>query len=189
MLAPSYTIKGIWAAIIAGVITLLLALNIAQAVNTYADVQFKLPLGLHIGFTGWKPHALASDDKIKQMNAASAANAVAQKKAIADQKAKFDDAARIADETFQAQLAAARSAADRYKLTHRVPSPAASVGPGAAAGQTDAPAVSETAPAEADIYVSAADFDASVTDYTYARACYDWAQDLVTKGAAEFKGP
>lgn len=118
---------------------------------------------------------------------ASADNHAAQAKLIADQKAKFDASAEKSNALYQTELANARSAADRYKLAHRLPAPSGGIGTPASPAQGDAAGVPETAPAEADyVAVSAADFDASVADYTYAQACYDWAQDLLARGVAEF---
>lgn len=118
---------------------------------------------------------------------ASADNRVAQAKLLADQKAKFDASAEKTDALYETELANARSAADRYKLAHRVPASNGGIGAAASPAQGDAAGVPETTPADAELVaVTGADIDACTTDYVNAKAAYDWGQDLVSKGVAEF---
>lgn len=188
MLAETYTLKGIWAAIIAGVIALLLALNIAQAVNTYADIRIPLPFGLHIGWEGWKPKAERLAGEIKAAKKASDENAVAQQAANTKQKQSFDSSAETTNVQYPKVLADNRSAADRYKSLHRVQPGTPSVSPGSTAPQADPAKPAEIAPAGTELVtITGSDIDACTVDYTYAQSVYDWAQDLVSKGTAEFK--
>lgn len=159
----------------------------------FSDIRHLLIVVLGLAaLWGWHEHSgklecQRNDSKYRaEVKAASAANAAAQAKLIADQKAKFDASAEKANATYEAQLALARSAADRYKLTHIVRAGTTSVSGGTSSQKGD-PAGPVQEPAAATIvYVTEPDYDACVTDYAYAKAAYDWAQDLVSKGAAEF---
>jgi len=160
----------------------------------FSDIRHLLIAALAlVALWGWHEHNgklecqrndAAYRASVKQ---ASAANAAAQAKLIADQKVKFDTAAEKANATYEAQLAVARTAADRYKLSHRVQPGTSGIGTPATAGEGDAAEPAENAPTGSELVaVTSQSFDACTVDYTYAKQVYDWAQDLIGKGAAEF---
>lgn len=116
----------------------------------------------------------ATQFKQAQADAARIAQA-----ALQHEQALYRAKATEADSVYQAQLADARSAADRYIATYRVqPAEVASSGGGTApstAGRS--PGVPASVPADA-VMVSAGDVQTCTDAATYALKAHDWANSI-----------
>lgn len=110
--------------------------------------------------------------------AESAAKAIA---ALRAQEALYQTKAKEADNAYNLDLASARSAADRYRASHRVPAIIVGRSPSSATAGTTGhdSGIPASAAADSDmVAVSNADFNACTGAVIYARAAYDWAKGL-----------
>lgn len=160
----------------------------------FSDIRHVLIIALGIvALWGWHEHSgklkcQANDAAYRaQVAQASKDNAAAQKAVNAQQKQTFNGSAEKTNAVYPVAYKAAHNAAAAYRAANRVrPAPTDSVGP-AAAPESHPAGVPETAPADAELVaVTGADIDACTTDYVNVKAAYDWGQDLVAKGVAEF---
>ena len=114
-----------------------------------------------------------------QYIAAQAEATLIAKRALDAAEAKYRSKADEADKSYRAELANARSAADRYIASHRVRAYAQ----GAASGTTSiaesgSAGVPASLPADA-VLVSEGDVQACTDAVTYGVAAHDWAIDLI----------
>ncbi len=135
-----------------------------------------------LGLLAWHfdARAVANADAVRTQ-AAQFKQAQADATRIAQQALEHEDLvyrqkAQEADSAYQAQLADARAAADRYIAAHRVQPPAAQgrAGGTAAATHSNGTPVPPGLPADA-VVVSGADVQACTDAVTYAVKAHDWA--------------
>lgn len=117
---------------------------------------------------------------IAQVQIAQKLAAAAARKAIADTEARYRSQANAADTTHTAELADARTAADRYIADHRVPACPVFRQPSNAtsAAQGGDPGVPASVPPNGLVAVSEADVRSCSDAVTYAWDARAWAMGL-----------
>lgn len=125
----------------------------------------------------------AEIDRRKAQEAAYvAAQAIATQKAqaaLAAKEAEYRSKANEADQSYRAELAEARTLADRFIARNRVRVPAASAPSGTTAPAEDrASGVLQAVPARAGVVVSEHDVQACTDAYVYAVAARAWALSI-----------
>jgi hypothetical protein len=153
-----------WQAVVGGVG--MLALSIALGLTTVDRNQYRA--------AARKADATNAKFAVAQKQAG-----IAARKAIADKERQYKDQAHEADQFHTAELADARSAADRYIASHRVP---ACHGGGASGGAAASPqgggaAVPASLPADA-VVVASGDVQACTAVAKYALDAHNWAVGL-----------
>ena len=113
--------------------------------------------------------------------AAQAEAALIAQRALGAAEAKYRTKANEADQSYRADLADARAAADRYIAAHRVRNQAlARDASGALASAPDrGPGVPASLPADAFVAVSDSDVQACTEAVTYAVGAHEWALGLI----------
>ena len=127
--------------------------------------------------------AIASADTVRgqaeRFKAAQAAATASAQQALAFQTSVYQHKAQEADSAYQLQLAAARSAADRYIVTHRMQPEAAQSGSGRAVALGQSGSAGVLAPVSTDaVVVSGGDVQACTDATTYALKAHDWANAI-----------
>jgi hypothetical protein len=127
--------------------------------------------------------AVANADMIRtqamQFKQAQADTTAIAQAALKHQEAVYQAKAQENDNAYQAQLADARSAADRYITTHRVQpaAPAGDAGTTAAGAQGGSAAIPASLPTDA-VVVSGSDVQVCTDAVTYALKAHEWANSI-----------
>ena len=143
-------------------------------------------LGLALAANHYR-HAYHAEKALRQADraaygAAQAEAALIAQRALGATEAKYRTKANEADQSYRADLADARAAADRYIAAHRVRNQAAARdASGALASAADrGPGVPASLPADAFVAVSDSDVQACTDAAIYAVSAHDWAMGLQT---------
>lgn len=142
-------------------------------------------LGLALAANHYR-HAYHAEKALRQADraafgAAQAEAALIAQRALGAAEAKYRTIANEADQSYRADLADARAAADRYLAAHRVRNQAlARDASGALASTADqGPGVPASLPADAFVAVSDSDVQACTEAVTYAIGAHEWALGLI----------
>lgn len=92
----------------------LASLNVAQAVNTYANLRWEGPFGIALGFEGWKPRAERFEDALDKVADAQVEARRAQQAVMDREQARYDALAERIDDASQTTRVVVRDATDRF---------------------------------------------------------------------------
>lgn len=179
MIPAEVTLKGIWAAVIAGAFAAVVGVCLFLLANTYLDLRFG-----PFHWEGWKPKAERFERERDACHTASKANADAQKAQKAAYEARYKDLAHEADEQVQRAQVDAMAATERYIAAHRVRGGQGGVSAPVAPADDHSAGSGDSASAAPELVaVSDEDIRICTTNTIRLEAVRDWAISLTNDPA------
>lgn len=160
------------------IIAILLALNIAQAFNTYANLRFEGPLGIALGFEGWKPRAERFEDALDKVAEAQVEARRAQQAVIDREQARYDALAERIDANAAQTRATVADATNRFIERNRVQDRVCSPSGTSAAASGDGAGEPEAVPASGFVAISDIDVQRCADATRYAVTAHEWIMGL-----------